>query len=387
MSKAFDMVEWSELFMSLLRRKVSFCVMRIMLYIYENQRCHVKWAAEFSDLFSVSNGVRQGAVSSTILFAVYIDDLLSLLKGSRLGCHIDNVFVGAFVFADDILLFAASRAGLQSLVDICYKFAAEKNLKFGTNPDPLKSKTKCIVFAKKYKSKNRLAPILLDGLELPWVSKITHLGCILDADNSMKTDILSKRGQFVGKVNSLFQEFHSVSSDTLLKLIWTYATSFYGLPLWDLHSKECERLYKSWNVTVRNVLKLHRQTHRHLIEPLSGHPHLKSVLLGRYIGFHESLVNSPKFTVRYLARLFENDLRTVLGRTLRTLVMDFGVSDARKLSSKLVKKGFKYAAVPPGSEWKDGLALELISGRDLGLELLDFTRTEIDEMLTFVCTS
>ena len=59
---------------------------------------------------------------------------------------------------------------------------------------------------------------MLDGIELPWVEKIAHLGCILDADNSMKSDILSKRGQFVGKVNSLLQEFHSVGSDRLIRL-------------------------------------------------------------------------------------------------------------------------------------------------------------------------
>ena len=89
-----------------------------------------------------------GKMHSVILFAVYINKLLCLLKSSQLGCHIDNVFVGAFLLADDILLFAASRAGLQSLIDICHK-AAVKSLRFGTNQYSSKSKTKCIVFAKK----------------------------------------------------------------------------------------------------------------------------------------------------------------------------------------------------------------------------------------------
>ena len=79
--------------------------------------------------------MQQGAVSSAIFFAVYIDGLIQKLKSCRLGCYIDYVFVGAFVFADDILLLSASRAGLQSLVNICYDFACELNLKFGTHPD------------------------------------------------------------------------------------------------------------------------------------------------------------------------------------------------------------------------------------------------------------
>ena len=35
-----------------------------------------------SDSFSVSNGVRQGSVLSPVLFAVYLDGLLSELEGS-----------------------------------------------------------------------------------------------------------------------------------------------------------------------------------------------------------------------------------------------------------------------------------------------------------------
>ena len=128
MSKAFDMVEWAELFTILIKKNVSFILLRLMLYVYENQSCAVKWAGANSTEFSVSNGVRQGAVSSAILFAVYIDELIQILKRSRIGCHIDRVFLGAFIFADDILLLSASRAGLQSMVDTCHRFAIRKKL-------------------------------------------------------------------------------------------------------------------------------------------------------------------------------------------------------------------------------------------------------------------
>ena len=137
-----------------------------MLFIYEHQSCTVKWSGAMSKEFHVSNGVRQGAVSSAILFGVYIDGLLLLLKKSRLGCHIDNVFVGAFIFANDILLLSESRAGLQSLVNICQTFARCKNLKFGSNPNFERSKTKCIVFSKRSKEIPDPAPIILNGRRL-----------------------------------------------------------------------------------------------------------------------------------------------------------------------------------------------------------------------------
>ena len=386
MTKAFDMVEWVELFGTLILRKVNFMVLRLMLFIYENQSCSVKWSNERSSWFRVSNGVRQGAVSSAILFAVYIDNLLLLLKNSRIGCHIHGVFLGAFIFADDILLLSASRAGLQSLVNTCQEFASNKNLKFGTDPNPTKSKTKCIVFSKKPKDMSKLAPVVLDGRNLPWVRKVNHLGSILESDCSMKSDIVSKKGQFVGRMNSLLQEFHFLDSSTMIKLVTSYALTFYGSALWNLQSKECEKLYNSWNVAIRNILHLDRKTHRYLIEPLSGLFHLKTLLMARYVRFFKSLINSPKFEVRFLARLFQNDKRTVLGKTLQFLIRSCKLKDSEDLSPQLVKRSLEFAATPEGYQWTAPLARELLELRNSELEVDGFAAEELEEMLTFACT-
>ena len=99
--------------------------------------------------FDVQNGVCQGAVTSGIFFAIYIDKLLKVLCRSRFGCHIHGLFFGALIFADDIILLSARRTELQVMVNICQDYVSSGNLKFGTNKDPAKSKTKCIVFTKK----------------------------------------------------------------------------------------------------------------------------------------------------------------------------------------------------------------------------------------------
>ena len=92
LSKAFDMVEWGELFSTMVKRGVHPIFLRVLLFVYKNQKCDVKWAGKYSHRFSVSNGVRQGAVSSPLLFSIYIDDLLKILRKSGLGCHISNIF-------------------------------------------------------------------------------------------------------------------------------------------------------------------------------------------------------------------------------------------------------------------------------------------------------
>jgi hypothetical protein len=76
-----------------------------------------------------------------------------------------------------------------------------------------------------------LDPVKLDGVPLPWVKKVLHLGCTLESDNSMTNYVAQKRGKFIGKINSLLQEFHFASSEILMKLLNVYTTSFYGSPL------------------------------------------------------------------------------------------------------------------------------------------------------------
>ena len=51
---------------------------------------------------TISNGVRQGGILSPPLFAVYMDDLYSLLSTSRIGGHIDDVCINHVFYADDL---------------------------------------------------------------------------------------------------------------------------------------------------------------------------------------------------------------------------------------------------------------------------------------------
>ena len=390
MSKAFDMVEWTELFRTLLDRKVDPMFLRLFLFIYSNQQCNVRWCGKVSERFAVRNGVRQGGVSSGIFFAIYIDKLLIILRGSNLGCHINGVFFGAMIFADDIFLLSASRSGLQAMVNLCQEFVAARNLKFGTNTDPDKSKTKCIIFTKNKKTGPSPKQIMLNDDRLPWVTQVKHLGHMLQSDNSMRIDIAQKRGAFIGKVNSLLQEFHHVQPDIFLRLLNTYATSLYGSNTWDILSAECERLYTSYNVTIRIVLQIDRCTHRYLVEPLSGRLHLKTMIASRFATFHHSLINSRKLPVRFLARLCERDNRTVLGRTLSRLLQLCNLEDGdlSKLNSNLIKKKLCYKEVPAEESWRVHLGKELLQVRQ-GSEMVlhGFTKEECEELLEFVCSS
>ena len=84
-SKAFDKIHYRKLFSVLLRKDVPFCIIRILLDAYTKQQARVLWNTFTSDYFTISNGVKQGGLLSPILFRIYIDRLLILLKESGIG--------------------------------------------------------------------------------------------------------------------------------------------------------------------------------------------------------------------------------------------------------------------------------------------------------------
>jgi len=77
---------------------------------------------------------------SPVLFCVYIDDLLLLLKKAGFGCYIGTHFVDALVYADDIVLVAPSATALRKMLAICEDYAGEYCICFNA------AKSKCLVF-------------------------------------------------------------------------------------------------------------------------------------------------------------------------------------------------------------------------------------------------
>ena len=382
MSKAFDMVDWNFLFSDLLKRRVDPMFLRLMIYIYEHQKCSVKWGESNSSSFGVKNGVRQGGVSSAVLFGVYINDLIVELRSSKLGCTIFGEYCGVFVFADDLFLLSASRNGLQCMVNLCNKFVQRRNLKFWTNRNPLKSKTKCIVFDKKIRCEP--LKIKLNGDLLPWVHEVTHLGCTLESDNKMKKDMIIKRCIFNNRVNSLLQEFNTSSPAVLMKCVGSYTTSFVGSQIWDLNSDGCNKLYRSWNVLIRNVYRLDRRTHRCLIEPISKALHLKTSLCSRFLKFALKILDSDKFIVRFLGKLTVEDLRTTFGRNMRNISNACNVSQD-KLSPAIVKTHMKYFDAQFEDKWKISICDELFGVKNNETVLEGLTSEEIEYMFHYVC--
>ena len=145
-TKAFDTIQHSKLFSKMLEAGVPGILVRLLVHIYRRQRAEVRWKNTNSEQFAISNGVRQGAILSPILFCFYMNDLFSIMRDSRTGCHLGSYYVGCLGYADDLLLLWS---GLQEMLTMAEVYAEEHRISFSTNILPEKSKTKGIVFSKR----------------------------------------------------------------------------------------------------------------------------------------------------------------------------------------------------------------------------------------------
>ena len=379
MKKAFDMVKHGTLFRKLIDKNVPLIYLRLLLVMYRAQSAKVRWNGDFSEPFSISNGVKQGAVLSAVLFCIYIDDLIKELRKSREGCWINGGYVGIVVYADDIALLSPSMDGLQNMINRCEQYAQLHNLTFSTHENPAKSKTKCVAFLKE----DRALPSLhLKGKPLPWVESVKHLGTTLTNNGgcSLKQDLLEKRAMYIAKNNELSQEFYYTHPKTKLWINNVYNTSFYGAPLWDFTSRNFEKLEKSWNVSARLLLGLPRCTHRYLIEPLTQTKHIVKSIHSRFIKFLSSIADGKKDSLKRVLAIIKTDVRSTTGNNLRHLLLK-----TKNFSDKeLGRQNEPYQAIPSDETWRIQVIHELI-GTNCGDLSLILNKKEIDDLAEFVC--
>ena len=133
---------------------------------------------------------------------------------------------------------------------------------------------------------------------------------------------------------------------------------------------------------MRMCFGVDRQTHRYLIDKLSGTLHPKVLMCSRYAGFHKSLLTCDKFPVRFLARLTESDQRSVFGQNLRKIGHECNKMFPTKSE---VKRRMKYFPVPSSEEWRISLLKELVGYKVDNLAIPGFSKSEAEEMLKFVC--
>ena len=366
-SKEFDKCRFDKLFQKLLAKGLPAVIVRVLIFMYEEQVGWVKLGGRKSDLFTLTNGTRQGSVLSPLLFSVYLDDLLVKLRAMQLGCHIGGWWYGAMGYADDLILLAPNREVLQKMVLECERYGQEHNLVFSTDPVPALSKTKCMYLCGRTTNVQYPAPVQLDGKSLPWVQHALHLGHTLHQTVAMDKDCHRARAAFIAKSVDVREQFAFAQPSQVIKMVQILCCDAYGSMIWDLKSDSAEQFFKCWNTCIKLANRVPRSTFTYLVEGYfaSNQVSLRNQVLSRYSGFYRNLLSSPSREVRMLANMVSADPRSNTCRNLKYLRKMTNNDQIEWFSSWRVRELLPVQGVPDKESWRVGLLTKLLEMRQL----------------------
>ena len=210
------------------------------------------WNGSLSGTFSASNGVRQGGVLSPLLFTVYLDQLILALKESGIGCHLNGMFVGAFINADDVTLLAPTSMALKAMLSTCTDFAASHNLLFNA------SKTKCMYFNDASSQLQNTTKFM--GRPIEYVDCTDLLGVSVTS-RIKERNVNSSVQKFYCRVNSVLYDFKDIPCDVKAKLLDSYCLDVYGSQLWNYSKHDVDMFFTAWRKSIRRLWKIPNTTH------------------------------------------------------------------------------------------------------------------------------
>ena len=136
------------------------------MFAYRNQQTNVRWNSnEKSRNFPIRNGTGQDRVPAAITYRRHVARLFEELKLRRAGCWLEGEYAAIWGYSDDNLGVRLSLSALQNMITTIEEYASFHNLKFCTDPNSKKCKTKCIAYLKKPRE---LPSMVLFGNLLPW---------------------------------------------------------------------------------------------------------------------------------------------------------------------------------------------------------------------------
>ena len=271
-------------------------------------------------------------------------------------------------YADDIILLAPSRGAMEKMLNICEEFGFKNNLKFSTDVNPSKSKTKCMYMCgPNVKSPKYPVPLKLYGKDLPWVRHANHLGHEISEDGSMNLDTNIKRADFIRKSSELRDLFSFALPLQVLGAVTVYSCHFYGSMLWDLFGESAGKVYRSWNTCVKLVWNVPRNTHNYFVENLLAKSFysVRAQILSQFISFVKRLRQSISHEVRLMCHISAADVRSQFGRNIDNLRLECDV-DPWVAIPRNFKRNYRLYRTPDVDKWRvDLLDTLLIQRRDM----------------------
>ena len=125
-----NQVIWA-LFRKFIDRNVPMYIIKILCYRHQHQLKSVRWGCFISNVFNVTNVLRQGCILSLKPFNIYIDGLSNILNHSLIGGSLGGRRINHMLYADDLCIVSLSSVSLQkNMLSICEEYCANHAITF-----------------------------------------------------------------------------------------------------------------------------------------------------------------------------------------------------------------------------------------------------------------
>ena len=218
-SKAFDRVDHYKLFCILMDRSLPKQFIALLFDWFSKCFSCVRWGTSYSCWFQIFSGVRQGGILSPILFAVYMDPLITQLRRLGLGCRLLNDFYGCLLYADDILLMTHSIHAMQMMLHVCDTFADDFDIRFNN------SKSVVLRIGKRFSV--NCAALQIDNKDIKYVRELKYLGVHVIAAQHLKFSLEHVKLKFYRTFNCIYAKSNAANSEMVtVELLKSYCLPF-----------------------------------------------------------------------------------------------------------------------------------------------------------------
>ena len=168
-----------------------------------------------------------------------------------------------------------------------------------------------------------------------------------------------------------------------MNLHMIYNSHFSGSPCWDMSSRAFHMIEATFNRNIKITYELPYQTHRNILPVLSSVQPLRMLLSRRLLTFIDRIRKSEKAVLRNMLRRVEQDVRTVTGRNLRSILMLTDASSVEVLRPADLDNVIYYGEP---DLWRVQCLSDIMEMRTGQMELPQgWTKDEIEALLESAC--
>jgi hypothetical protein len=199
---------------TLLWRKVKMMIRDVKIFnciknLFSNNELTIVLNNEKSDRIKLNIGITQGSIMAPILYNIFMSDLEKQISKTNIGLDVEmygKKKIGIIQYADDIVLLAQNRIGMNKLLGICNKHSIKNKYEFSVQ--------KCANLA------NNKDKITINGQLLPKVKLFKYLGVMFGPngiDSKEQSKLIKKKAEKT--MNRMFKMgfLYPIKLDTKIK--------------------------------------------------------------------------------------------------------------------------------------------------------------------------